>query len=294
MFFYAVYLAGYYLCLTLPRPVALWTARRLADASYARSPRDREAVSKNLSAVLNTPRVPAPLVREVFRNFAMYLVDFFLFSRLDHRRLSKWIRVEGLENAKRPFQEGRGGIGVTAHLGNYELAGAYYSLMGIPVNAVVLTHQNPFVDRFFNRQRQRVGVKALAIQRMSPRRFVEEVQGIFRRNEMLALVCDRDFFHRGVKLSLFGRPIQLPTGPAAFSVRHRVPIIPTFLIREKDGNYRLFVEPPLSAPQGMPGPEAELFLTRELLAILKRYIERFPTQWYLFQEFWKPAPPLVV
>ncbi len=189
---------------------------------------------------------------------------------------------------------GRGTIGITAHLGNYELAGAYFSMSGFPVHAVVLTHQNRWVDRFFNRQRQRVGMRPIPIQQMSRREFLDRVGSVFKKNEMLALLGDRDFFHHGLTLELFGRPIQIPSGPAAFCVRHQAPVVPTFMVREPDGKYRFFIERPLLPAEGLSVKEAQAQVTRECLAVMKRFIERYPTQWYLFQEFWKPPPALVL
>ncbi len=234
------------------------------------------------------------MVNDVFRNFAKYLVDFFRFSSLTPEKLRGLVRIEGLENMKVALSQGRGAIGLTAHLGNFELAGAVLSLMGMSVNAVVLTHQNSRVDAFFTRQRNRVGVKIIPVQKQTAREFYAKCVSALRGGEILALVGDRDFFNHGLELPLFGKTIKVPTGPANFSLRTGAPIVPGFLVREKDGSYRLFFEKPIAIPQGIPKEEAEKQITQACLNVMAQYIRRYPTQWYGFREFWRQIPAVII
>jgi len=233
-------------------------------------------------------------VREVFRSFAMYLADFFRFGRITPEEIRRRVRMEGMEQMRAALNQGHGAIGLTAHLGNSELAGAVLALLGFPVNAVVLTHRNPMVDAFFTRQRASVGVRPLAVQRQSRRDFFKACISCLERNEILALAGDRDFFDHGIELSLFGRSIRVPNGPVAFSLKTGAPIVPGFLVREKDGNYRFVLEPPIPIPHGVSRDEAARRMTQACLDVMAKYIRQYPTQWYMFREFWKQVPPVVI
>jgi Kdo2-lipid IVA lauroyltransferase/acyltransferase len=295
MFFYGLYRMGMFLCAVLPRQVCYWVACRLADLFSARSPEDWRAVRTNLQVVLGTERVPDRQVREVFRNFAMYLVDFFRFSRFTPATVKQWVRIEGLERMQQALREGKGAIGVTAHLGNHELAGAVVSLMGLPVAAAVLTHQNARVDRLFTGQRKQVGVTDIPIQKIGRKAFLEECLKVLRRNEVLGLVADRDFFGRGAEVELFGKKMKAPTGGASFNLRTGAPVFPTFLFRESNGFYRLVVEAPLRCPKGMSRDRTIQAMTQNGMDVMARYIRRYPTQWYMFhQEFWNPGRAFVL
>jgi len=195
---------------------------------------------------------------------------------------------------KEALHKGKGAIGLSAHLGNYELAGAVLSLSGIKVNAVVLTHRNRWVDSFFSRQRKRVGVKMIPVQQMRPREFLEACLSTLASNEVLALVGDRDFFDRGMELPFFEKKLKVPRGPASFALRSHCPIIPSFLVRESDGRYRFFLEPPLVARPHLPAEKAEEELLQACLQVMAKYIRRYPTQWYMFQEFWRPGRCVIV
>ena len=291
MLFYALYVAGYWACVLLPRRFCYAVARRFADLYSGRSPVDRESVRRNLSAVLE--RDPSDEeVREVFRHFGMYLVDFFRFSRLTRAKVDRWIRIEGLENMEAALRKGKGAIGVTAHLGNYELAGAVLALLGFPVYAAVFIHQNSYVDAFFSRQRARVGVRVIPVQPNNFRALFETSLSALKQNGILALVGDRDFFDHGMELPFFGRTVKIPRGPAAFSLRTGAPIVPGFLVREND-SYRFVLEKPIEPIEGVPREEAARRMTQAYVEVMSRTIRRYPTQWYLFQELGSTGPVVI-
>ena len=292
MLFYGLYVAGYWACVILPRGFCYAVARRLADLYSVRAPADREAVQRNLSAVLG--REPTRQeVREVFRHFAMYLVDFFRFSRLTKKKVARWIRLEGVEHMQEALRRGKGAIGLTAHLGNFELAGAVLALLDFPVYAVVFTHQNPRVDAFFSRQRSRVGVYSIRVRSQNQRALFHASLAALEKNGILALVGDRDFFGNGLEFPFLGKSVKIPRGPAAFSVRTGAPIVPGFLVREGGGSYRFVLERPIYPPEGVPREQAIREMTQTCVETMSRAIRRDPTQWYLFQEFWKTGPVVI-
>ncbi len=290
---YPLYQMGAALANWLPRKLCYQTARAMADGYSAQARRDWEAVRANLEVVLGNPRVPPEQVREVFRNFGMYLVDFFRFGRLTQDSVRRMVRFEGLQNIEEAMRRGKGLIGASAHLGNYELAGAVLAMLGMPVSGVVLTHQNPQVDRFFRSQRARVGVQSIPVQQMARKDFLEASLSVLRNRGVLGLVADRDYFNRGIPLPMFGKVCRLPTGPAWFSLKTGAPVVPTFLVREPDGNFRMITEKPLQVPVEVDREQAVWRITEEWSQRLAQVIRRYPTQWYMFQEFWRTGPAVI-
>ncbi|MBI3614911.1 MAG: lysophospholipid acyltransferase family protein [Candidatus Omnitrophica bacterium] len=294
MFFYALYWIGSWGTLLLPRSVSYWIACRLADFWCLWCAKDREGVRHNLEQILGTREVSEAQVREVFRNFGKYLVDFFRFQRLSPEKMRQQVTIEGLDWMREVLRSGRGAIGLTAHLGNYELAGAVLALSGLPVNAVVLTHRNPRVNAFFERQRGRVGVRGIPLTQAGRRSFFESALSVLRNNQILALVGDRDFSNHGLKLPFFGKWLDVPTGPAAFYLRTRAPIVPGFLVREPGGRYRFILERPITVPPDLKREEAVRQISQACLEVMERYIRRYPTQWYIFHDFWTPGPSVIL
>ena len=149
---------------SFPRPMAYWIGLRLADRLYARNGPDRRAVVSNLNQILSARGViPSEgtvegMARKTFQYFGKYLVDFFRFSSLSEKELRKLVNVEHAEYLEEAYAQGRGVIAVTAHLGNWELAGAVVAAMGYPVNAVFLPQRMKKLDDLLVKHRKRRGI----------------------------------------------------------------------------------------------------------------------------------------
>ena len=85
-------------------------------------------------------------------------------------------------------------------------------------------------------------------------------------------------------LTFCGRQVTLPSGPAMLSLRSRAPIVPTFMVREGRGRFRLYIEPPIWPDgHGAAGQTSVRALAQTCAGVLERYVKAFPSQWLLFQ-----------
>ena len=280
---YAMYRVGYSLAMFLSLKGAYGAACAIADIWYIVCYADREAVRSNIRRITGVEdrRELNRMTREVFRNFAKYLADFFRFSKIDEEYIRKFVKVEGMDNLDEALSKGKGVVLLSAHIGNWELGGLVVSALRQPVMAVALTHGDRRINDFFTRQRKAGKVRPVQIG-ISLRSCYEALKG----NGLVALLGDRDFSGSGVYMDFFGRPALIPKGPAVFSARLDSEIVPTFMLREKDDTFRLIFEPGLKRPSAA-GEDARL---KEIMAryvsVIERYIKMYPTQWYMFKRAW--------
>lgn len=289
MFNYILYCIGRFLALSLPLSAAYKLAVFFSDLHYIFAALDRQAVGNNLKAIF--PDKPADelnrIKRQVFRNFAKYLVDFFRFPKLDEEYISKNIKIENIHYFDEALAKGKGVIVLTAHLGNWELGGVVIALSGYPFWVVALPHKNKKVDDFFNHQRESKGIHVIPLGRAA-----RQCLSLFKENKMIALAGDRDFSERGIIVDFFGRKSLLPVGPAAFSIKTQSIIVPGFMLRNPDDTFTLKIEKPIevSVPEDANWlPDKNNFLLEIINSykiILEDYIRRYPDQWYMFRRFW--------
>lgn len=237
----------------------------------------------NLRAVLDTRGEAAirKISKEVFINFAKYLVDFFRFSKLTEEYIGRNVKVTGRDNLDVALKRGKGAILLTAHIGNYELGGAVVSLLGYPFNAVALDHKNKLVNKFFIRQRQTANINVIPLGMA-----LKKCYACLKQGEVLALLGDRDFLNHGVKIKFFKKDSLLPKGASALSLRTGASVIPTFFIRLPDDTFELTFERPISySPSGDPEEDTRLIMKKGV-EVMEKYIKRYPSQWYMFRNFW--------
>lgn len=284
MILYALYRLGRFLALALPLRFSYAVAAVCADAVYACSAADRAAVVGNLRMVLGRDtdeREVKRLARQVFRNFAKYLVDFFRFSLVDREFVRRFVTVTHPERIAQAAARGKGVICISAHIGNWELGGAVLSQLGYPLTGVALTHDHEKVNAFFRNQRLSAGVRAIEIGAS-----LKAAYRLLKSNGFLGLIGDRDFTGNGIPTDFFGKPASIPRGPAAFACRIGSPILPVFLIRDADDRYTLHIGEPIESPRGMAEDAAMIETTKQCVAAIETCIRRHPEQWFAFRNVW--------
>ncbi|MDD5042824.1 MAG: lysophospholipid acyltransferase family protein [Candidatus Omnitrophica bacterium] len=280
---YYLYRLAQSVALALPVKLAYALAVFLADLHYLLAFRDRRFVKNNLKEIFAGEKNIRldKISRNVFRNFAKYLVDFFRFERLDRQYISRNIKLENVAYFDQALAKGKGVIVLTAHLGNWELGGVVLAQLGYPFWAVALPHKNKDVDNFFVSQRSRKGVNVIPMGKA-----VRSCIAALRKNHMLALVGDRDFTEKGLIVDLFGKPMHFPEGPAALSLLTGASIVPGFMLRNPDDSFTLRIE---KAVEFTPCGDKEKDL-KKIIEIYRetfeRYIRTYPDQWYVFRRFW--------
>lgn len=283
MMLYIFYRIGLFLALALPVRVSYAMACVLADIFCCISPRDRKVVSGNLAMVLggdDRDKTTDRMARDVFRNFAKYLVDFFRFQKIDKEYVDRNVKIEGSVNIEDSRAKGKGVILLSAHIGNWELGAAVISLIGYPISGVVLTHKNKRINDFFTRQRLKGNMKPIEMSSL------KSCYRALQSNETLALLGDRDFTKNGIAVDFFGKKAMMPKGPAIFSCRLGSPIVPVFLIREADDTFRFIMEKPITCAPGLGEEAAVKELTEKCSRAIESCVKKYPTQWYAFRDIW--------
>ena len=90
------------------------------------------------------------------------------------------------------------------------------------------------------------GIRFIYVDRddISPLAIIEAVNAL-RRNEVLALLGDRDGSSHTMELDFFGRPAAIPVGAAYLAMATGAPVIPVFVPLE-GGRYTAVMEEPIS------------------------------------------------
>jgi lauroyl/myristoyl acyltransferase len=279
---FIVYKFAQSLALFLPLKAGYATAAFLARIKFYFSRKDRKIVSDNLRVVLDTRDEAAirEAAKEVFINFAKYLVDFFRFNRLTKEYIAKKVKIIGRDNLDAAIKRNKGVIMLAAHIGNYELGGAVVSLLGYPFNAVALDHKNKLVNNFFIRQRHTANINVIPLGMALKRCYA-----CLKKGETLALLGDRDFLSHGIKMKFFGKDSMIPKGTAALSLKTGAAIIPTFFIRMPDDTFELTFERPVTCSASGDTDEDTRLIMKNCVEIIEVYIKKYPSQWYMFRNF---------
>jgi KDO2-lipid IV(A) lauroyltransferase len=279
---YYLYRLGQFLAKVLPFGVSRFLVMRLCDMHYLFSKADRLAVENNLKIAYNSDHVPYQDVRAVFRNFGKYLLEFFTLDRHSMPVFIKsHIHVHHVEYLNEVLQRGKGGIVLSAHLGNWEMGGVVLPMMGFPLSVVALAHKDPRVNALFNARREAFG--AMVIQTdVAVRRVVEHLG----RNRFVAILGDRDFGSGGLTMDFLRHKTIIPKGAAFFSMKTGAPIVPVFFMRTPDDHFDVHIYPPIDPPvsNGKITDEAAKQVILKYLNVIEDEVRKNPSQWLIFRD----------
>ena len=283
MFNYLLYRIGEGLALCLPSRILYGLAWIISTLQYLFSRQDRTSVRENLKAIF--PDIDRRLLEKytkgVFLNFGLYLANFLRFKKIDLNYLKEHLIIEGLAEVDKALAQKKGLIILSGHIGNWELGGIALGLLGYPINAITLTHKDPRVNQFFNRQREKKGFKAIPLGKA-----VRGCLEAFSRNEIVCILGDRDFTQGGLVVDFFGRPSLIPKGPAVFFLKNKVPIVMALSLQEDSDKFRLSFSPAIQFQSSGNYEEDLILFTKDYLKRIESSIRRLPWQWAMFRRFW--------
>ena len=248
----------------------------------------RRAVRSNLRVVTGGSDVE-PLVFSTFRKFGQNWCDVMLMIRLQGKKLQALI---GSRSSGRPLDEalaaGNGAILVSPHLGNWELGGLGLADLGYTVNVLTFREPDEKVNALREAVRSERGIRFIYVDRddTSPLAIIEAVNAL-RRNEVLALLGERDGSSHTISLDFFGKPTDIPVGAAYLALASGAPVIPVFVPLE-NGKYSTLMDEAIYF-SGCHGQHSEAIRSgmQRLVAVFERYIRQYPDQWYNFYDFWE-------
>lgn len=284
---YFLFLLGYYIAVIFPENVGYLIATVIGGSYYTLVKADQRIFYANLMRAFDNKitKQEADLYgRRSIINFSKYLVDFFRFGKINERFIKERVTVDGREYLDEALLLGKGVIILSSHIGNWELGGAVISKLGYKLDAIALDHKDGRVTDLFVRQRQLCGVSVI--------KMGINLRNCFRtlrENRLLAILADRDFSEGGgISIDFFGKPAVLPKGPAAFAIKTGAPIVPSFMVRNRDNTFKLIFEKPICYNNHTNDKESDRIRNCMAcyIAVIEKFIQRYPDQWHAFRKIW--------
>jgi predicted LPLAT superfamily acyltransferase len=192
---------------------------------------------------------------------------------------------DGEENLRDIVKGGKGGILLSAHVGNWEAAGHLLKRLETRINVVMFDGEHQQIKEYLERVTGGHNLKIILIkQDMS---HVYEMGEALQKNELICLHADR--FMEGNKTKsypLLGEEAQFPVGPFLLAASFRVPVSVTFAFKETPSHYHFFGSSLLTrnddeSKDGFITRLASTFVTE-----LEQKVKMYPEQWFNYYNFW--------
>jgi KDO2-lipid IV(A) lauroyltransferase len=217
------------------------------------------------------------IAQESFQNMLRGFIETFYCVHSYDKKFDPWIELEGRENLEQALAMGRGVIAFSAHLDTFTLIGAKLYTSGFHLNWILGGQPHPRLAQLWREMGEKVGAGFITID--SPIRFHREIIRCLRKGEVVSFICDENQKQGGVLVEFLNRPMALPVGPAVYHLKTRAPILPLFIIRQRDRWHKVIIDPPLKI-HSSGDEERDIFtITNQIARVIESYIKKYPGQW---------------
>lgn len=172
---------------------------------------------------------------------------------------------------------------VSAHFGNFEMAGYLLAILGFPTYTVARTLDNPYVDAFLNRFRSRTG------QHMIPKRGgYDQIVAVLGRGQIMTFLADQYAGSKGCWVEFFGRPASAHKAIALFSLSHDAPLVIGYARRRgRPLHYDLVIAGIADPRSGEDHVSSVPRLTQWYTNEIERMVRSAPEQYWWIHRRWK-------
>jgi len=257
--------------------------------------RIRRAIASNLEAVLG-PCGWMQTQRRIFRT--MWEFGWCLLERAESMSGARHVTfsIDGEEIWNEMTGCDSGFITLTAHIGNWE-AGARVpsSKSERTVHLVREQEIDPraqeFIRALIEEKSQDIKFKVHFAAGGDPSLGAELLNAV-RDGNIVALQGDRPRSGGRTELvNLFGRPVDLPVGPAVLARVAGVPLMPIFVFRKGRLWSRIVIRDLIKVDRSCNREADVSAALRKVATNLEWAIREHPHQWFCFRELWPQSPP---
>jgi KDO2-lipid IV(A) lauroyltransferase len=274
----------------LTRPVAIMLGRFFGEVAAIVDVKERRLAEENLKEAYGDTWSDMKInlvARECFTMLGLNAADVILSRKWTARELEELIDTEGMEHFDDAYARGKGVIGLTGHIGNFELMAAWYSsVKKIPLSVIGRQLYDKRLDQLIVNNRLRFGLENIPSDASA-----KKLLSVLKEGKMIGVLLDLDSRKvSGYFAPFFGRPANTAAGPVVIGRKTGSPVVPMAMFRQPDHRYLIKVLPWFEI-NNTEDKEADILdgLTRCNRA-LEELIDYDPTQWMWIHNRWKSQP----
>lgn len=192
---------------------------------------------------------------------------------------------EGEQNLHQMVNNGKGGILLSAHAGNWEIAGHYLDRLDTAVNIVMYDAEYESIKNYL--QSVTGKRKANIITISNDMSHIYHILEALDKNELICMHADRllNRNQRTISQPFLGEDALFPYSIFRMIVTFGVPVSFVYAFREPGFHYHFFATEPFVYEGKQDIALAEI--SSNYVAELERKVRQYPLQWFNYFNFWE-------
>lgn len=189
---------------------------------------------------------------------------------------------DGIENIKDLLAKGEGGILISAHIGNFEIAEFFFEDIDTrsQINLVTTDAEHEHIKEYLDSVTLKSKTKFIVVK--DDLSHIFEINVALGKGELVCFTGDRYFEGQKTLIEkLLGEKAHFPAGPFLLGSRLKVPVLFVYVMKETAKHYHLFARKAMVKNRDAQG------LLKEYTKSVEWILNKYPLQWFNYFHFWK-------
>ncbi|HLO74935.1 MAG TPA: lauroyl acyltransferase [Magnetospirillum sp.] len=217
------------------------------------------------------------IVAEVWDNLGRVVGEFPHIKTL----LAERVEVVGIENVRLMRDDGKCGLFVSAHFGNWEIAGAVAAREGFDLTLVYRAANNPWIEELYRRHRADAGAHQIP----KGAEGAKQIMAVMKAGGHVAMLVDQKM-NDGIAVPFFGRDAMTAPAVAKFAHKFDCPVVMLKTERLGGARFRITFYPPTHLPTTGVARADTLAAMTAINRTIEDWIRDRPGQWLWLHKRW--------
>lgn len=225
-------------------------------------------------------------IRLRYRNyywFGQALIDrIALMSGIKHKLT---FNFDGEAHLHDMVAAGKGGLLLSAHIGNWEIAGHLLERLNTPINIVMYDGEQQQIKEYLSNVTGERNARIIIIKDAIS--HIYAIMEALNNNELVCMHADRFLpGNKTLSTALLDAPALFPAGPFIIAAKLKVPVSFVFAMKETMAQYHFFATPGIVYSDRGEGQGTPKDVLADFAAQITQKIKTYPDQWYNYYPFW--------
>lgn len=192
---------------------------------------------------------------------------------------------DGEENLHKIAALKKGGILLSAHIGNWDVAGHLFKRLQSRINIVLYDGEHEQIKQYLEGITGKRNMSIIVIKKDLS--HIYKISEALSNNELVCMHADR--FLEGNKTltaPFLGEPARFPMGPFLLASTFKVPVSYVFAVKESSLHYHLFASD-IKDYTTVAKNEVMMQMLSEYIAEIEKKVKQYPEQWFNYYNFWE-------
>ena len=191
---------------------------------------------------------------------------------------------DGEENLREIVSRQKGGVLLSAHIGNWDIAGHLFKRLNTQINIVMFDGEQEQIKKYMDSVTGKKSINIIVIK--NDLSHIYEISGALKNNELVCMHADR--FVEGNKTfsaNFLGEKARFPMGPFVLAATFKVPVSYVFAVKESNMHYHFFASR-IKNYEYLEKNSAMQEMLVDFTKEMEMKVKRYPEQWFNYYHFW--------